>query len=216
MNHLSASSTAPARPSGDTRADLIAAGRRLFSARGFDGTSVRALTKAASANLGSVTYHFGSKYALYEAVLENGLGPLAERVEEAGAESGTALDRILKVVGTYFDHLGAHPELPRLLLQQVAAGKPPPEVVVRTIGRIKSVLVGLQSEGVADGSVRPGHPVLTALSVASQPVYFTLIAPLARSVVGVDLTAPENRPQTLGHLTDFVRAALTPSEGGAP
>jgi AcrR family transcriptional regulator len=199
--------------SGDTRTDLIAAGRRLFAARGFDGTSVRALTKAAHANLGAVTYHFGSKYALYEAVLEDGLRPLAERVEEAGAGTGSALERILQVVGAYFEHLGRHPELPRLLLQQVAAGKHPPEVVARTIGRIKSVLVRLQTEGVEDGSVRRGDPVLTALSIASQPVYFSLIAPLARSVVGIDLTAPDTRDETLSHLTGFVRAALTPPQG---
>ena len=174
---------------------------------------MRALTKVAGANLGAVTYHFGSKYALYEAVLDEGLGPLADRVERAASGSGSALQRILQVVEAYFDHLGTHPELPRLLLQQVAAGKAPPDVVTRTIGRIKGVLVRLQAEGAEDGSVRRGDPVLTALSIASQPVYFSLIAPLARSVVGIDLTAPERRGDTLRHLKGFVRAALTPTQG---
>ncbi|HUP51685.1 MAG TPA: helix-turn-helix domain-containing protein, partial [Longimicrobiales bacterium] len=86
------------RSRGDaTRADLLAAARRLFAQRGFDGTSVRAITREAGANLGAVTYHFGSKRALYAAVLEQGLRPIAQRVRAAAASEGTAMERMLRV-----------------------------------------------------------------------------------------------------------------------
>ncbi len=191
-----------------TRADLLAAGRKLFSRRGFDGSSVRAITREAGANLGAVTYHFGSKRALYWAVLEATLRPLADRVAEAAASQGTGLDRMLRVVEAYFDHFGSHPDMPHLLLQEVAAGKPPPPVVLDIISEVKSLLVGLHAEGVRDGSVRPGHPLLTALSVVSQPVYLALVAPLAKAVGGLDLTDPPTRAATLDHVTSFVRAGL--------
>ena len=35
---------------------------------GYDATSIRAITQAAGVNLGTITYRFGSKEALYEAV----------------------------------------------------------------------------------------------------------------------------------------------------
>jgi AcrR family transcriptional regulator len=193
-----------------TPSDLVAAARRLFAARGFDGASVRAITSEANANLGAVTYHFGSKAALYEAVLEATLVPFAERVEAAAATPGTALDRIVEVVKAYFEHLGEHQDMPRLLLQEIAAGKHPPRVVVENISRVKGTLERLCSEGVDDGTVRQGHPTLTALSIVSQPVYLSLIAPLIRTIGGIDFADPETRARTVEHVTDFVRRGLEP------
>lgn len=193
-----------------TRADLLAAGRRLFARRGFDGTSVRAITKEAGANLGAVTYHFGSKRALYGAVLRQGLEPIAERVREAAASEGTALERILRVVAAYFEHFEAHPDLPHLLLQEVAAGKTPPTEVLTIVRGLKETIGGLQVEGIADGSVRPGDPTLTALSVVSQPIYFALVTPLLRTLGPMDLADPKTRRRALEHTRSFVRAGLAP------
>jgi len=194
-----------------TRTQLIAAGRRLFGQRGYDGASVRAITREAGANLGAVTYHFGSKRALYGAVLEQGLRPIAARVQQAAGSDGTALERMLRVVEAYFDHFEEHPDLPHLLMQEVAAGKQPPPVVLEILRNVKEAIAGLQVEGVADGSVRPGHPVLTALSVVSQPVYLALVAPLLRTLGPVDLTQPAARKQALEHTLAFVRAGLAPA-----
>jgi AcrR family transcriptional regulator len=195
-----------------TRADLLAAARRLFARRGFDGTSVRAITRDAGTSLGAATYHFGSKHALYAAVLEQGLRPIAERVRAAASSSeGTALERMLRVVEAYFDHFEAHPDLPHLLLQEVAAGKKPPPVVLEILRSAMEAIAGLQAAGAADGSVRPGDPVLTALSVVSQPVYLTLVAPLLKSVGPVDLTDPKTRRKALEHTQAFVRGGLGPA-----
>jgi AcrR family transcriptional regulator len=195
-----------------TRSDLIAAGRKLFGQRGFDGASVRGITREAGANLGAVTYHFGSKRALYSAVLEEGLRPMAARVRAAAAAEGTALERMLRVVEAYFEHFETHPDLPHLLLQEVAAGKQPPPVVLDIIRGVREAIAGLQIEGEKDGSVRPGHPVLTALSVVSQPIFMTLVAPLLRAVAGVDLRQPAARRAALEHTLAFVRAGLEPRE----
>jgi AcrR family transcriptional regulator len=194
-----------------TRAELIAAGRRLFGQRGYDGASVRAITHEAGANLGAVTYHFGSKRALYSAVLEQGLRPIAARVQTVAHSEGTALDRMLRVVEAYFEHFDQHPDLPHLLLQEVAAGKKPPVVVLEILRSLKESIARLQVEGVADGSVRAGHPVLTALSVVSQPVYLALVAPLLRTLGPVDLSDPATRRAALEHTLAFVRAGLTPT-----
>jgi len=193
-----------------TRAELLASGRKLFAQRGFDGTSIRAITRDAGANLGAVTYHFGSKRELYSAVLEQGLSSVAARVRTAAAMEGSGLERMLGVVRAYFEHLQDHPDLPRLLLQEVAAGKEPPPVVLRIILGVKQTIVELHAQGIADGSVRASHPVLTALSVISQPIYLALVSPLLRTVGPVDLGDPRTREMTLEHISTFVRGGLSP------
>ncbi|MDH3424344.1 MAG: hypothetical protein OEN00_15225 [Gemmatimonadota bacterium] len=117
---------------------------------------------------------------------------------------------MLRVVEAYFDHFESHPDLPHLLLQEVAAGKQPPDVVLEIIGQVKDAVAGLHTEGLRDGSVREGHPVLMALSVVSQPIYMTLIAPLLASVGGVDLSEPGVRQTAKQHVLEFVNAGLEP------
>src|SRR5690606_25871473 len=98
-----------------------------------DGASVRAITRAAGTNLGAVGYHFGSKRGLYEAVLEAVLTPLAERVHPLATARGGVLDRAEATVRAFFEHLADNPDLPHLMLQEIAAGKPPPAPVRRAL-----------------------------------------------------------------------------------
>ena len=196
----------------ETRAALIAAGRRVFATRGFDGSSVRDITREADANLGAITYHFGSKRALYEAVLTAGLTPVVERVGQVASGPGTPLDRLAGVVDVFFAHMGANPDLPRLLLQEVAAGKRPPRAVVSILQRNAAYLVGIVTEGFRDGSIRQGHPLFTALSVIAQPIYMTVIAPMLREVGGIDLSDPVTRRAAADHVKRFVRTGLAVRE----
>ncbi len=54
-----------------TRAALVRAALELFGRQGFDGTSTRQIAAAASANIGSIAYHFGGKEGLRMAVADH-------------------------------------------------------------------------------------------------------------------------------------------------
>lgn len=47
-----------------TRERILDAAERLFMENGFEGTSMRLITRAAAVNLAAINYHFGSKEAL--------------------------------------------------------------------------------------------------------------------------------------------------------
>lgn len=196
----------------DTRSALMEAGRDLFVTKGFDGASVRAITQRAAVNLGAITYHFGSKLGLYHAVLESELQPLADRVVAASSGGEPVVDRMAAIVEAYFGHFEEHPHLPRLMLQEIAAGKPPPPVVAHTLKRVMGTLTRLQQEGVADGTVRPGHPILTALSVVCQPIYMTIVSPMLKAFAGLDLEDEATRAAAVDHSVAFVRAGLSPTD----
>jgi len=58
------------RPDGEaTRAHLLDTAGRVFAERGFAGTTSKEICARAGTPLASVNYHFGSRDALYEAVL---------------------------------------------------------------------------------------------------------------------------------------------------
>ena len=116
-----------------TAAALIDAARKLFALHGFDGASVRAITARAGANLGAITYHFGSKQALYESVIASVIGPSHQWLAEAARGEGPPLDRLDAVVRTFFEFLYENADLPRLMLQQLSSSRPIPEVALRTM-----------------------------------------------------------------------------------
>ena len=47
---------------------IMEAAEKLFAAKGFNGTSVRDISEAAGVNLAMVSYYFGSKEKLFEAM----------------------------------------------------------------------------------------------------------------------------------------------------
>src|SRR5277367_7030011 len=72
----------------DTRTRILDAAEHLFAERGFRGTSVRAITDLAGANLAAVGYHFGSKAELLAAVARRVIEPI-------NAAQCAGLDRLL-------------------------------------------------------------------------------------------------------------------------
>lgn len=191
----------------DTRAALVTAARALFAERGYDGASVRAITRRAGSNLGAITYHFGSKEGLYHEVVASMVRPIRDRIVAVARQEAPALDRLDAVVEAYFQHFGRHPDLPRFLMERIASGQLPPPPVVTTMRQVLRTVSGLVAEGQADGSIRPGDPTLMTLSLIAQPVYLTLVRAPLSSAMGVDLPADG----LVAHARAFVRAGLSSS-----
>ena len=61
---------------------IIDTAQRLFSLKGFDGTSVRDIAEEAGVNVAMISYYFGSKEKLLEAIFEIKIGRVQMRVEE--------------------------------------------------------------------------------------------------------------------------------------
>ncbi|MHB1194431.1 MAG: TetR/AcrR family transcriptional regulator [Longimicrobiales bacterium] len=210
MKHTDKTS-APLARGQDTRAALLAAGRAAFSRRGFDGSSVRDITREAGANLGAVTYHFGSKRGLYAAVLVEGITPLVDRVGHAAVSTGSPLERLDAVVDVFFAYVAVNPDLPRLMMQEMAVGNVPPPELVALIRRNAGYVAGILTDGAKDGSIRAVHPMLGAVSIVSQPVFLNIMSPLLREVGGLDLTDPAVRTVVVRHVKAFLREGLAGS-----
>lgn len=66
----------------DTRSRILDAAEQLFAEHGFDGTSIREVTRDAAVNVAAVHYHFGSKEALLRGVTDRVAVPISERRAE--------------------------------------------------------------------------------------------------------------------------------------
>jgi AcrR family transcriptional regulator len=192
-----------------TARSLLDAARELFIANGYDGASVRAITSRAQANLGAVTYHFGSKGALYEAVAESVMTPLRDHLVGIARSGQPPLDRVEALLRGFFEYLRDHPEPARLMVQQLASGRPAPDAVSRIIRTNHDTLTQVLAEGQADGTIRDGNPRFLALSIIAQPVWLTLVRHLLQQTIGIDQDERNTRRDLVETTVRFVRAGLS-------
>ncbi|MDQ0314042.1 TetR/AcrR family transcriptional regulator [Amorphus orientalis] len=69
----------------DTRTAILEAAEDLFAERGFGSAPLREIARSAGVNVGSVTYHFGDKLGLLEAIYSAHTTPMnARRLELIG------------------------------------------------------------------------------------------------------------------------------------
>jgi AcrR family transcriptional regulator len=104
----------------ETRTALLDKAIDGFSAKGFDGISVRQLEEAAGVKRGLVAYHFGDKDGLWRAAVaqlftalgEDFTGRVEALVDIAPEEAARAMIR------AFVRYSAAHPELNRLMMQE--------------------------------------------------------------------------------------------------
>jgi AcrR family transcriptional regulator len=194
----------------DTRDSLLRAAQTLFVERGYEGASIRAITKLAEANLGAVTYHFGSKDGLYDAVADSLMRPMRERLIGATAVGTRPLERIESLVRAVFEHLQANRDLPRFIIQLLAGSRPLPSVMAEMLRANHGLVVEIIAAGQAEGTIRTGNPRLMALSIVAQPIWLTIVRDLLRQAIELDQDDEHTRAEIVDNAVRFVHAGLAP------
>jgi AcrR family transcriptional regulator len=101
-----------------TRAALVAAGRRLFGERGFADTSVEDLAREARVTTGALYHHFSTKTQLFEAVFEQAHAEMSTGSAELAELVGQAADVVEFLAAGFDTFLDAvlKPDLQRILI----------------------------------------------------------------------------------------------------
>ena len=190
------------------RVRLLSVGRELFSSRGYDAVSVREITTGAKANLGAITYHFGSKESLYHAVIDSIADGFASGISEIATGAGPALDRIEAVVRMGLNKFVKGPRAPAILLRELSNEGPLPPPIVRMMKRNVGLVAGIIRDGQKDGTIRSGDATLLALSVISQPMYFNIAGRGIEQALGLAPKDPAVWSRVVDHVVKSVRHTI--------
>jgi AcrR family transcriptional regulator len=91
--------------SDNRREELIIAAARLFSEKGYHGTSMRDVAAAINMQPGSPFYHFASKQELLLAGAQRGLTVCLDALEAINARDMRAVDYFRALAHTHIEHL---------------------------------------------------------------------------------------------------------------
>jgi AcrR family transcriptional regulator len=85
---------------------IMEAAERLFADKGFDGTSVRDIAEAASVNLAMISYYFGSKEKLMEAMFSyRGEGFRLQLQSTLQNDNLNSMQKVEKLIDDYIDRI---------------------------------------------------------------------------------------------------------------
>ena len=100
-----------------TRAELIRAGRKLFSERGLYEVRIEDLAEQADVAKGTVYLYFQGKSELIQAVIAEGYASLQEHVTSETATVATPGEYTKRAVDAHVQFFGEHPDLMRIFHQ---------------------------------------------------------------------------------------------------
>lgn len=111
IRHMKRPSKSGRRDPEKTRARILQTATSEFASRGFSGARTAKIARLAKVNVRMLYHYFGSKDALYIAVLESAYENLRREELQLDFEDSVPLDGVLQLFDFIDGHFARHPEL---------------------------------------------------------------------------------------------------------
>ena len=186
-----------------TEEKIKQAAKEIFQQKGFAGAKTRDIAERAGINLALLNYYFRSKEKLFGLVMEDSVQELflIIRTEVFDSES-SLIEKIVKIVNTYFDVLKTNANLPLFILGEIQANPDtfaerlnlPNDFLVNT-ALYQQVKAQLKIAGIEH--INPLHILINVLSLTIFPF---IASPMIRTLSNFpdnnfDLFIEERRTQ---------------------
>ena len=102
---------------------ILQVAERLFAEKGFDGTSIRDISKAAKINIAMVSYYFGSKEKMLESLVLFRTDDLAIQIENLATETFSPLEKISKLIDLYITRINKNKDIYKIMHFELSTKK---------------------------------------------------------------------------------------------
>jgi len=89
----------------DKQIDILQAAEKLFAEEGFDGASIRTIAKEAGVNIAMISYYFGSKEKLLEALIIHRTSDMKMELENIFIQNLTPLQKVDLLIDLYISRI---------------------------------------------------------------------------------------------------------------
>ncbi len=189
----------------EARERIIAAALRAFATAGFEGASTRQIATEAGVAQSLLLYHFGSKDALWRAVMDKLFEGVSVRMAEALRQTrgGSVKDQLLAMIRGFIAICAEDADIHRIMTIE---GRQPSERLKWLVDRHLRVghrqACDLIARGQKDGSVRQGDPTLLYYSfIAIAGTAFSLAPEIA-------LLTPDKEVVSAGAIESLIEALI--------
>ena len=136
---------------------ILEVAEQLFSEIGFDGTSIRAIAKKASINIAMISYYFGSKEKLLEALVLHRISGMSLDLENLHQENITPTEKIEKLIAYYIQRINTNRCMYQILHFELSSKKR--EINLDAFTQVKNnnltLIENIVKEGQSQGLFQP-------------------------------------------------------------
>ncbi len=192
-----------------TEDEVLAAALRAFATHGFNGVSVRTLSRELGVSHNLLHQRFGSKQALWRAAVDWGFGNLVAEILGADEESAEPLARLRSFVRTFARFSAEHPELQQLMnIEGAQYGDRLAYICDTFIAPSIAHYLPLRDVLVARGEIRPESPeILFYIITSGSAAMFASRALTERLFINAPLS-PDRVDEYADAFADLVMNAL--------
>jgi AcrR family transcriptional regulator len=201
----------------DKREQILDVAEELFSHHGFEGTSVRTLSLKAGVNVAMISYYFGSKEKLFQAMVERRAGATAMALKFINAKEHDPWKKIELVIDHYVDKIFSNVGFQRIMYRELSLDQRGwiTEAIMDIILQNTREMAGIIEEGIKSKAFRRVDAELTVVTLVGAISKLTLCSDLSCRIIGdtgpkASITDESNKKRVKKHLHDLMRAHLTP------
>jgi len=204
-----------------TRARILDAATREFSANGLAGARTERIAEAAGVNKALLYYYFRGKDALYAAALETVGARMAAASMSVLTQECSAGERLLRTALNHFDRIYSQPVFQSLMQQEMIRLRngesrelsPLVEKLFRPMGQM---MLAVAEEGIRSGELIGVESSQLIYAIIGPNVFYFLSAPMMNLIIETDPLHPSalefRRKVTIEYLgqalfTDRMRGA---------
>lgn len=107
----------------DKQIQILEIAETLFAEKGFDGTSIRDISKEAKINIAMVSYYFGSKERLLESLIIYKTSGLKMHLENLLEENLEPVEKMNKLIELYINRINCNRGIYRILHFELSSKK---------------------------------------------------------------------------------------------
>ena len=186
----------------DAKEKLLAAAVPLFAEKGFAAVSIREVAEAAGVNSALISYYFGGKSGLYEAVLNEQFSVITVFLQSLGAQPLTPPEKIRGYARAVARAHQREPHLIYLWFREMAEPSSPfRHIIVEKIAMAAQFLRETLLEGVRLGIFRADVPLEYAvIGLAGMMNFFFAARPALSQMMPHMLLENERYVETMAEL----------------
>lgn len=195
----------------DKKEYILNIAEELFAHQGFEGTSVRELCKKAGVNVAMISYYFGSKEQLMEALIEHRAGFMRDRLDSLVGEKISAKQKMELVIEYYVERIFSNSKYHKILHHEISLQQRSQfnimisAIVNKNFNAIREII----KQGQKSGEFKKVDIELTIVTIIGTISHIILSPVLTSQILSnnqksFDMFSKKNQTRVKDHLKSFV------------
>lgn len=195
--------------------EILQAAEKLFAEHGFDGTSVRDIAKVANINIAMISYYFGSKEKLLDALIVYRISDMRLQMENLYQQDLTPLEKIDRLIELYIKRINKNKGMYQIIHFEMSSGKRIMncdafnEMKKDNLNILKNMIAEGQEKGIFRKDI---NVVLIPTTIMGTYFHFQMNKPFFKSIM--DLNTDEKfemyiNSELTRHIKQTIKALLT-------